>query len=82
LAFAHQTLCLLLDALSGSGNPAFEPGACPLSYGVVTLTVFALGFGLVRLGHRVRGHSLARSAEPEAVVFPGAGEGAGVTRRN
>jgi hypothetical protein len=59
-AFAYQTLYLLLDALDGGGDPAFEPGEFPLSYGAVTLTIFAVGFGLVALGHRVRDRRLHR----------------------
>ncbi len=52
-AFVYQTLYLLLDAINESKNPAFEPNEFPLSYGVVTLTIFVVGFGLVQLGHRV-----------------------------
>lgn len=53
-AFMFQTLYLLLDSLGDTSNPAFRPGEFPLSYGVVTLTIFVVGFGLVHLGHRVR----------------------------
>jgi hypothetical protein len=52
-AFVFQTLYLLLDAINESKDPAFEPSEFPLSYGVVTLTIFVVGFGLVALGHRV-----------------------------
>ena len=53
-AFVFQTLYLLLDAINESKNPAFEPSEFPLSYGLVTLAIFAVGFGLVSLGHWVR----------------------------
>ena len=53
-AFVYQTLYLLLDAINESTNPAFEPSEFPLSYGVVTLAIFLVGFGLVQLGHWVR----------------------------
>lgn len=53
-AFAFQTLYLLLDALDpGASAPAFEAGEFPLSYGAVTLGIFAVGFGLVALGRYV-----------------------------
>jgi hypothetical protein len=68
-AFVFQTLYLLLDALGGGSNPAFEPGSFPISYGVVTLAIFAVGVGLVEAGHRVgtrrRG---ARSDSHQAAV--------------
>jgi hypothetical protein len=53
-AFAFQTLYLLLDSLGGGKNPAFEAGDFPWSYGVVALTIFLAGFGVVSLGHWVR----------------------------
>ncbi len=60
-AFVFQTLYLLLDAINESKNPAFEPNEFPLSYGVVTLLIFVVGFGLVNLGHWVRQRRQARS---------------------
>ena len=54
-AFTFQTLYLLLDMLDGGANPAFETDTFPVGYGAVTLAVFAVGFGLVNLGHWVRG---------------------------
>jgi len=48
-----QGLYLLLDSLDGGQDPAFETSEFPLSYGVVTLAIFGVGFGLVQLGHRV-----------------------------
>jgi len=53
-AFTFQTLYLLLDSLGGGSAPAFEPGDFPWSYGVVTLGIFAVGFGLLNLGHWLR----------------------------
>jgi hypothetical protein len=62
-AFVFQTLYLLLDSLGGGSNPAFEVGDFPWSYGVVALAIFAVGFGLVSLGHWVR----ARRSRPTTV---------------
>jgi hypothetical protein len=52
-AFVFQGIYLMLDMLDGGKDPAFEPDTFPLSYGIVALTIFAVGFGLVQLGHRV-----------------------------
>ena len=52
-AFMFQTLYLTLDSLGDSSNPAFEAGEFPWQYGVVTLAIFGVGFGLVNLGHWV-----------------------------
>ena len=53
-AFVFQTLYLLLDALGGKSEaPAFETGDFPVSYGVVALAIFGVGFGLVAAGHWV-----------------------------
>ena len=51
-AFCFQTLYLSLDSVSG--DPAFERGEFPWQYGVVTLLIFVVGFGLVWLGHWTR----------------------------
>jgi hypothetical protein len=61
-AFVFQTLYLLLDSLDGGAAPAFTPGEFPLSYGAVTGVIFGVGFGLVALGHRVRGRRDSRQA--------------------
>jgi hypothetical protein len=53
-AFMFQTLYLLLDSLDGGDNPAFETDSFPVSYGVVALAIFGVGFGLVQLGHWLR----------------------------
>ena len=69
-AFVFQTLYLVLDALSGeSSAPAFEVGEFPWSYGVVTLAIFLVGFGLVALGHRVAARrGVRRGRTPERAV--------------
>jgi hypothetical protein len=63
-AFVFQTLYLTLDMLHGGDDPAFEPQTFPRSYGLVALSIFAAGFGLVALGHSVRDRRLARRAHP------------------
>ena len=63
-AFVFQTLYLILDMLNAGDDPAFEPQAFPRSYGLVALSIFAAGFGLVALGHFVRDRRLARRAHP------------------
>jgi hypothetical protein len=52
-AFTFQTLYLVLDSFSGTSDaPAFEASDFPLSYGLVTLAIFGVGFALVEAGHR------------------------------
>lgn len=58
-AFVFQTAYLLLDAMNG-GRGAFTPGEFPAPYGLVTGAIFAVGFGLVVLGHRVGSHRRQR----------------------
>lgn len=53
-AFVYQTLYLLLPSIDGTTGQSFEAGDFPWSYGLVTLTIFAVGFGLVALGHWLR----------------------------
>ncbi len=63
-AFTYQTLYLVLDSFGGTSDaPAFEPSEFPLSYGLVTLAIFAVGFGLVEAGHRVGARRRARRTE-------------------
>jgi hypothetical protein len=60
-AFVYQTLYLTLDAMNeANGGGAFERQEFPLSYGLVTLGIFAAGFGLVALGHWTRDRRLHR----------------------
>ncbi len=63
-AFVFQTLYLILDMLNAGDDPAFEPQTFPRSYGLVALSIFAAGFGLVALGHFVRDRRLARRTHP------------------
>lgn len=52
-AFTFQGVYLLL-ARSGGDTSAFgNYSSFPWSYGAVTLGVYAVGFGLVELGHRL-----------------------------
>ena len=54
-AFTFQSLYLTLSWVGGDDS-AFPkgPDAFPLSYGLVAAAIFAVGFGLVALGHWVR----------------------------
>jgi hypothetical protein len=63
-AFVFQTLYLILEVINDSSDPAFETQKFPWAYGVVTLSIFLAGFGLVALGHLVRDRRLARAAQP------------------
>ena len=66
-AFVFQSIYLMLDSLGGGSHPAFETSKFPLSYGVVTLAIFAVGFGLVQLGHRLgRGRRQRASLGPSS----------------
>ena len=68
-AFTYQTMYLTLDAFSGtSDNPAFEPQSFPWAYGVMTLSIFVAGFGLVEAGHRVAARRRARRPQAEPAV--------------
>jgi hypothetical protein len=57
-AFTFQTLYLMLDSLNSgktlNDEPAFVTDEFPWQYGLVTLAIFVVGFGLVTLGHWVR----------------------------
>ena len=57
-AFTFQTLYLMLDSINAgktlNDEPAFVSDEFPWQYGLVTLVIFAVGFGLVNAGHRVR----------------------------
>ena len=58
-AFTFQTLYLTLSWVGGDDS-AFSKDAFPLSYGLVATGIFAVGFGLVALGHRVGSRRVAR----------------------
>lgn len=58
-ALTFQTLYLLLPSLGGD-DVAFSADEFPWSYGVVTLSVYVVGFGLVTLGRRLRAHRQLR----------------------
>jgi hypothetical protein len=58
-AFTFQTLYLTLSSFGGDES-AFAKDEFPLSYGLVAAAIFAVGFGLVALGHRLG----ARRMEP------------------
>ena len=60
-AFTFQTLYLLLDSMTPNASaPAFEASEFPLSYGLVTLGIFAVGFVLLEAGHRVAARRASR----------------------
>ena len=63
-AFTYQGL-YLTRAWVGGDYSAFpkDSTAFPISYGLVTLGIFAVGFGLVALGHRVGARRAARVAD-------------------
>ena len=61
-AFTFQGLYLARMWVGGD-NSAFDkdPNALPISYGIVTAGIFAVGFGLVALGHRVGSRRAVRA---------------------
>jgi hypothetical protein len=56
-AFVFQGIYLMLDSINNgktlNDDPAFVSDEFPWQYGVVTLLIFGVGFGLVAFGHRV-----------------------------
>jgi hypothetical protein len=56
-AFVFQGVYLMLDSINNgktlNDDPAFVADEFPWQYGLVTLLIFLVGFGLVQLGHRV-----------------------------
>ena len=63
--FTFQTLNLLLEWIGGSqeafGTYPKASNANVLSYGAVNLVIFAVGLGLVYLGHRLGARRRART---------------------
>lgn len=59
-AFTFQTLYLTLSWVGGDDS-AFAKDAFPFAYGLVSAGIFAVGFGLVALGHRGRARRSARA---------------------
>jgi hypothetical protein len=78
-AFTFQTLYLVLDMLSDghtlNDDPAFAPDEFPWQYGLVTLLIFAAGFGLVNLGHWVRQRRQASSRSEDTGTIASAASG-------
>ena len=58
-AFTFQSLYLTLSWVGGDES-AFPKDGFPLSYGLVAAAVFAVGFGLVTLGHRLGARRMER----------------------
>lgn len=54
----------LMRSWTGGDHSAFprDPDQMPLEYGIFTASVFAVGFGLVALGHRLGERRRARHA--------------------
>jgi hypothetical protein len=67
-AFSYQNIYLLRGWLDDrtSTFPA-DPNALPVSYLVVSVLIYAAGFGLVTLGHRLGRSRRSRTAEPSMV---------------
>ena len=60
-AFTFQTLYLTRMWVGGDVSALSKnPDTLPISYGVVASAIFAVGFGLVALGHRVAARRAAR----------------------
>lgn len=62
--FTFQSLSLLLE-WEGGDTSAFgkDPGT-PWSYGIVNALIFAVGLGLVALGHWLRNRKRSRATDP------------------
>jgi hypothetical protein len=58
--FTFQTLTLLLAWSAGSDAAFDRDGDAPLDYLLVTTAIYAAGFGLVTLGHWLRGRRTGR----------------------
>lgn len=68
-AFSFQNVYLLRSWVQDPGGGAFPRDAdqLPLSYLAVSIVIYAAGFGLVTLGHRLGGRRRARSQAPVPV---------------
>ena len=67
--FTFQTASLILEWINGSTH-AFGPypefsNEEVWGYGIVNLVIYAVGLGLVALGHRIRSRRAARPASVE-----------------
>lgn len=61
-AFTFQGIYLTRMWVGGDDSAfAKDPDTLPISYGVVAAAIFAVGFGLVALGHRLRTRRVART---------------------
>lgn len=67
-AFTFQTLYLTLDVINDTTEPAFEPQKFPWAYGLVTLSIFLAGFGLVAVGRLVRDRRASRRSRAMSVA--------------
>jgi hypothetical protein len=67
-AFTFQTLYLTLDVVNDTTDPAFEPQKFPWAYGLVTLSIFLAGFGLVAVGRLVRDRRASRRSQAMSVA--------------
>ena len=62
-AFSFQNLYLTRMWVGGDSSAfAKDPDTLPISYGLVAAGIFAVGFGLVALGHRLGARRAARVA--------------------
>ena len=81
-AFCFQGVYLMLGFIHGDADAAFEDDRFPLSYGLVTLTIFVAGFGLVNLGHWVRGRRQDRARSPRTGTMASAASGHAAANAN
>jgi hypothetical protein len=65
-AFSFQNVYLLRSWVQDPGAGAFprDAGQLPLSYLLVSVVIYAAGFGLVTLGHRLGARRRARTPVP------------------
>lgn len=70
-AFSFQGLYLVRSWVGGDDSAfAKDPDALPVSYGVVGAAMFAIGFGLVAVGHRVRVRREGRDSTVSGLAAP------------